>query len=354
VQYAAERAVIRDCNKAAIGLLEAQGTADFINSNIASLYTPATRATLAQTIGAFLRGRGEVECEIEWQTFTGRIIEMVYRVSLVPDGELWSRVIVVALDVTERKRTQARLAQVSAELAHAARVSVLGQLTASIAHEVNQPLAAIANYGKSGQRWLSRTPPDIGETQNCLERIAANAARAAETIARVRALARKAPPKAEPVDIGAVIGEALALISREARSAGAAVSLFADPDLPSVSADRVQIQQVVVNLLMNGLHAMADVEGRPREIDVSIRRIDAEHVAVSVRDYGSGIKANNPNQIFEPFYTTKSDGMGMGLSICRSIIEAQGGRIGAANNSDFGATVTFTLPIVSPPGTDGP
>ncbi len=351
--YVTERAVIRDCNDAAVALFEAAGPEALIGHNIGSLYTAETFAALIRMLDTLWSGAAEVEAETRFATFQGNVVEVVLRVTMAPGREPWSRAIVMALDITERKHIQARLEQTSAELAHAARVSVLGQLAASIAHEVNQPLAAIVNYGKSGHRWLSRDPPDLAEALNCLQRVVANGARAAEIISGVRALARKTAPNIEPLDLGEVVGEAVALIDREARGARASLTWSAHEDAPMVFGDRVQVQQVVVNLLMNGLQAMAESTDGPRELVVSIGHAEAGQVLVSVRDSGSGIAGENPDRIFEPFFTTKADGMGIGLSICRSIIEAQGGRITAANNHDRGATVAFSLPAAAVVGGSG-
>ena len=244
----------------------------------------------------------------------------------------------------ERNEARARLEQTSAELAHAARVSTLGQLAASIAHEVNQPLSAIITFGKSGKRWLARDVPDIAEVETCLDHIVANGTRAADVIARVRGLARKGPPEAAPLALDALVEETIALVEREAGAAGVTLRRNSEGPVPPVIGDRVQVQQVLVNLLMNGIQAMREVEGRLRNLDIRLEPDGERLVRVLVRDSGTGI-AGDPGNIFQPFFTTKEDGMGMGLSISRSIIEAQGGRIEAANNPDHGATISFTLPI---------
>ena len=246
----------------------------------------------------------------------------------------------------ERDEARCRLEQTSAELAHAARVSTLGQLAASIAHEVNQPLSAIITYGKSGKRWLGREEPDLKEVEACLDQIVSNGSRAADVIARVRALARKGAPETEALALDELVDDTIALVQREALAAGILLHGGSQENVPPVTGDRVQIQQVLVNLLMNGIQAMRRVEGRARTLAVEMAR-EGDLVRVSVKDSGTGI-AGEPASIFQPFYTTREDGMGMGLSICRSIVEAQGGRIEAANNADHGATISFTLPVAPP------
>jgi C4-dicarboxylate-specific signal transduction histidine kinase len=236
-----------------------------------------------------------------------------------------------------------RLEQASAQLVHAARISTLGQLTASIAHEVNQPLAAIINYAKSGKRWLSRDVPDVAEVANCLDHIVTSGSRAADVISRVRALARRGEQQVQALDLAKLAEESMALVYAEARAARVTMLFSRGDSVPPVRGDRVQIQQVIVNLLMNALQAMRDGESGFRELRIRVESGVPGTVRLAVGDTGPGIDGEIA-RIFEPFYTTRADGMGMGLSICRSIIEAQGGHIEAANNPDIGATVAFTLP----------
>ena len=245
--------------------------------------------------------------------------------------------------VAERDEARARIDRTSAELAHASRVSTLGQLAASIAHEVNQPLAAIVTCAESGKRWLAREVPDVAEAEGCLDQIGANGKRAAGVISRVRALASNSAPETVPLALAELVGEAVAMVEREARDAGVAIRRTSDAAVPPVLGDRIQIQQVLVNLLMNGIQAMRDVEGRGRELCIHMGVEADGMVRVAVSDCGEGIKGD-PARIFDPFFTTKADGMGMGLAISRSIVEAQDGRVSAANNPLHGATIAFTLP----------
>jgi PAS domain S-box-containing protein len=341
---AAIKAKIRDANQAAVDLFGAATRDELIGSNVVARYATGIEQTFAEILADLSDGAERIEKEGQWTTLQGSVVDLVLRVSLVPEGEPWSRALVMAFDVTERNEARAKLEQASAELAHAARVSTLGQLAASIAHEVNQPLAAIINYGKSGTRWLAREVPDTAEAAHCFDHIVSNGNRAAAVIARVRSLARKTAPQAEPLALPALIDEAVALVQREAHAAQVAIQRLVEDALPFVIGDRVQIQQVVVNLLLNGIQAMHDVEDRKRALCIRLTMDTETMVRVAVEDCGSGI-GENPDRIFEPFFTTKADGMGMGLSICRSIIEAQGGRISAADNPDHGATIAFTLPV---------
>jgi C4-dicarboxylate-specific signal transduction histidine kinase len=344
VREAARRAVIQDVNQAAIRLFDATSAEELIREGVVGRYPEEAEQGFARILAELMSGREMVEAEVPLATVTGRKLDTILRITLVPDGEPWSRALVMAFDETERREARARLEQVSTELAHAARVSVLGQLAASVAHEVNQPLTAIVAYGKSATRWLDRQSPDVAEARNCLDKIIANGTRAAGVIGRIRSLARKVPPRTEPLDMADLIRETVALLAHETKSADTIVRTVLKA-VPAPLGDRVQVQQVLVNLLLNAVQAMLSVADRERRITISL---DAEDgfVRVEVRDRGPGIE--DFDKIFAPFFTTKQDGMGMGLSISRSIVEAQGGRLFAKNNADRGAAISFTLPVAQP------
>ncbi len=337
------RVHVRDVNPAALSLFSAAKREALLGHSTLARFPTGSEAQFANVLAGVFGGADREEHEVRYMTLQGEPIDVLLRIRPLPGAEPWSRVLGMAIDVTERNRARARLEQASAELAHAARISTLGQLAASIAHEVNQPLSAIIAYGKSAKRWLSRSEPDMGEATTCLDQIVANGSRAADVIARVRNLAKRGQAETETLQLGDLIEQSLALVEREARQNWISVRVRGSGDHMLVVGDRVQIQQVLVNLAINAIHAMQDVEGRPRELDVIVETEADAMVRVSVRDSGSGIKGDLP-QIFEPFFTTKREGMGMGLSICRSIIEAQAGRIHAVNNADHGATISFTLP----------
>jgi PAS domain S-box-containing protein len=347
MRQAAEAIDIHNANRAALQMFEIESAAELAPGKVLHGEMPDAEQALTHIFAQLAAGATLAETETKCRTMSGRTIDVVLRVSVLPDGLDWSRVLLMAADVTERNEARARAEKTSAELAHAGRVSILGQLAGSITHEVNQPLAAIINYGKSGKRWLARPQPDLAEVAECLDKIVSNGNRAAEVVGRVRSLAKKAAPQASSVNIAMLVEESVALLAREARTAATAIRIEQSGACPPIVCDRVQVQQVIVNLLMNALQAMRGVADRPREIRVRIEGTVEDMIEVAVQDSGSGIDGD-PNRIFDPFFTTKSDGMGLGLSICKSIIEGQGGRIAASNNMDAGATVAFTLPLDIP------
>jgi PAS domain S-box-containing protein len=257
----------------------------------------------------------------------------------------------VARDVTERKRAEEELREreqryrdAQAELAHVTRVTTLGELVASIAHEINQPLAAIVADADASLNWLATAAPDLDRVRGALDGIAKDGYRAGEIIQRIRQLAAKTEPQKAPVDINGVIRDVIPLLRNEVLSHHVSLRLDLAPALRPVLADRVQLQQVIINLMMNGIEAMASVDDRPRELVLCSREHEGEQVIVTVQDAGIGIDPDKVDQLFSAFFTTKPGGMGMGLSISRSIIEAHGGRFWATANADHGATFHFVLP----------
>jgi len=256
------------------------------------------------------------------------------------------------IDMNDRKQAEERLRaseqrflDAQMELAHVTRVTTLGELTVSIAHEVNQPLAAIVANAEAGLRWLRRGTPDLDAACRSVESIIDDGIRASEVIRRVRALAKKTSPEKMPLDVSDVVRETIPLVQRELINHQILLRMELVPALPLVLGDRVQLQQVIINLVMNGIEAMQSVTDRPRELVIRSRQDEKQQVLVSVTDRGVGISAENADRLFNAFFTTKSGGMGMGLSICRSIIEAHGGRLWATANIPHGATFQFTLPV---------
>jgi two-component system, LuxR family, sensor kinase FixL len=253
-------------------------------------------------------------------------------------------------DVTERNRAQEALYRARAELAHVARVVTLGELTTSIAHEVRQPLAGIVTNGSACLRWLARAPPELEEARRSVESMIDDAMRANEVVLGLRALSKKADPLRVLLNLDEVVEEIVPLVRRELLDNRITLRLELARALPPVLGDRVQLKQVIMNLLINGIQAMAPVDDRPRELLIRSKHHGADRVLLEMQDSGVGIDENSMHRLFNAFFTTKPDGMGMGLSICRSIIESHGGRIWASRNSGPGATFHFTLPVAAETG----
>jgi C4-dicarboxylate-specific signal transduction histidine kinase len=244
---------------------------------------------------------------------------------------------------TLRERGE-ELQRVQTELAHVTRVMTLGELTASIAHEVNQPLAAIVTNGNATLRWLAGAKPNLPEARSAVERIIKDSYRASEVIARIRAFVKKRAPRNDLIDLNEVIVEVFALAQNQARHSHVDLKRQLGNDLPLVRGDRVQLQQVILNLIVNGLEAIAKSKDGARELLVSSNQDEDENVIVAVTDSGEGLDPAKLESVFEAFFTTKPEGMGMGLAISRTIIEAHGGRLWATANSPRGAVFQFTLP----------
>ncbi|WP_084674927.1 ATP-binding protein [Bradyrhizobium sp. WSM2793] len=255
------------------------------------------------------------------------------------------------LDLTERKRAEAetreserRYREALMEVAHDNRVTTMGQLTASIAHEINQPIAAVVSNAQAWLNWLNAQPPELEQVRQTLRWIISDGTRAADVIGRIRALIRNAPTQKEPLAINDAVLEVIALTSAEAVKNGVSVQTQFARDLPLIRTDRVQIQQVILNSIMNAVEAMSGVSEGTRELLISTGRYSSNGVLVSLRDSGPGLDPKSLDRLFDPFYTTKALGMGMGLAICRSIIQAHGGRMWAGTNEPQGAVFQFTVP----------
>jgi PAS domain S-box-containing protein len=273
----------------------------------------------------------------------GSVVWLRDLVTVVMEGDRVTRVRGVMVDLTNRKRAEEALRQAQSDLAHVNRVTTMGELTASLAHEVNQPIAAAVTNANTCLRWLAANPPNVEEARAAATRIAKDGTRAAEIISRIRLLFKKGAPPRELVDVNEVIREMIVLLRSEATRYSVSVRTELAADLPQVLGDPVQLQQVLMNLMINGIDAMEDVDGT-RELIIKSQRAENEQLLVSVSDTGAGLPPQQADQIFNAFFTTKQHGTGMGLRISRSLIESHGGRLWAADNSPRGASFCFTLP----------
>jgi PAS domain S-box-containing protein len=287
----------------------------------------------------------EADCRIVLPNGTIKYIHGVGHPVFNASGDLVEYVGTV-MDVTERKRADEerdRLRQAQADLAHVNRVTTMGELTASLAHEVNQPIAAAVTNANTCLRWLTRDHPDVEEARAAASRIVKDGTRAAEIISRIRLLFKKGTPQRELVDVNEVIREMIVLLRGEATRYSISFRTELAENIPQVMGDRVQLQQVLMNLMLNGIDAMKDVDGT-RELGIKSQRAESEQLLVSVSDTGVGLPSQQADQIFNAFFTTKLHGTGMGLSISRSIVVSHGGRLWAADNPPRGASFYLTLP----------
>jgi PAS domain S-box-containing protein len=377
-------------SQAAISLENARLYSDLrrlVDANIIGIFIWDVQGRIINANQAFLDMVGYAEEDLvsgrlrwttltpaEWREHTGQLLEEIKAGgTLVPQEKEYfrkdgSRVPVLVgracfewnpdegvafvIDMTDLRRaerklraSEQRLLDAKMELAHVTRVTTLGELTASISHEVNQPLAAVIANAEACLRWLDRESPDLVAARRSVKWVIDDSNRANEVIQRVRSLAKKADIEKVPLDVNHVVREVMALVQRELTSHQTSLRMELAPALPLILGDRVQLQQVIINLAMNGMEAMQSVTDRPRELLIRSCLDEAQRVLVSVTDCGLGISAENVDLLFDAFFTTKSTGMGMGLSICRSIIEAHEGRLWATANVPYGATFQFTLPI---------
>jgi len=343
VRHTLAKLRIIDANDPTAALIGAQSKAEVLASWQKTVL-PETEQAFAGVLRAIAARRSTFESETLLKTLRGETRSIFFSITFPPDSDDLKSVLVSIVDVTERNQAQEALHRAQAQLSHVTRVTTLGELAASIAHEVNQPLAAIVTNGEAGLRWLKHEKPNIAEVHNAVSRIVGDANRASAVIRRIRDLARKGEPEKTMLDINVVIDDVIPLVQRAAASHGASLRLDLSSQLPAVQGDRVQLQQVVLNLIVNAIEAMAGVHGRRKEVVIRSRD-QAGDIVVEVLDSGIGIDPASAKKVFDAFYTTKREGMGMGLSICRSIVEAHGGGVSARPNTPHGAVFQFTLPV---------
>lgn len=338
--------IIKDVNELAVQRLGAKSKEELLGplDNI----LPDTDQTFVQWLIAFERGDEMYRSETHLTRSDGSEAYTLFMATLPRSREEFENIVVVDLDITEAKAAQERLAAAELELANASRLTAVGALSASIAHEVNTPLSAILSHAEAGLRWLNREEPDLCEAQQAIKHVIADTRRARDVVDRTRAFLSNRPASMLPFDVGQVAREAVILIERELRACGASVHMNVIDGVPKALGDPLNVQQVIVNLLLNGAQAM-EARPAPRDLVVSIERHDANTVRVDVRDSGPGIAPDEQNLIFDPFYSTKANGMGLGLAICRTCIAAHGGKLWVKSEPGKGAAFCFTLPLAGAP-----
>ncbi len=345
--HAMEAVEIEEVNERTIEMLGARDKSEVLGSlsRYAHIHPDAFRRGLES------RWRGEPthQEETKIMTLDGRVIDVLMsatRPGLINDPDMS---LVGIIDITERMRAREMLQRMQADFAHAARVSMLGELTASIAHEVNQPLAAIVTNGEVGLRLLNRSEPDLAEVRELTKCVVDDARRAADVIARVRTMATRQAPEQTLLSVDEVIREALLFLRHEVQSHGLMVTHHTNPAAPKVLGDPTQLQQVFVNLTVNAIQAMAQMGTTRRTLVIRTTLSDPGILCCTLEDSGPGIEPEHLDRLFDSFFTTKDAGMGLGLSISRSIVEAHGGYIRADNGSAYGgARFSFTLPAKVP------
>jgi signal transduction histidine kinase len=304
---------------------------------------PEDIARVQETLDRGVQGGTDMDFENRFLLPDGSV-KYVHVVALaVRDESMNLEYVGTVMDVTASKRAEEALRQAQAELAHVTRVTTMGELTASIAHEVNQPLAAVIANANASLRWLAAATPNLDEAREALLRIVRDGKRASDVITRIRTLVQKTDPEKTRLDINQTVQEVVLLMQNEAVRKGVALRIDLAADVPPVLGDRVQLQQVILNLVMNGIEAMNTVADRPREMVIRSSAQESDNVLLAVQDSGIGIDPRNLDKIFDTFYTTKPQGMGMGLAISRSIVENHGGKLWAVPNDGPGATFQFTL-----------
>jgi PAS domain S-box-containing protein len=342
-------AVIYEVNDAFLNMV-GYDREDFASGRVRRSYLtpPEWRERTAEAHAELTRNGSFQPYEKEYLRKDGTRVPVLVGSAAFEDG---MQGVAFVLDLTERKRAEAekheserRYREAQIALEHANRVTTMGQLLASIAHEVKQPIGANAANAQAGLHWLSAQPPDLEEARRAFDRIVANAMRVSEVLNWIRSLVKNAPPRMEPLQINEAIAEVIDLTRCEAEKYGVCVRTRLAEDLPLVEADRIQLQQVTLNLMINAIEAMSAVGEGARELIISSGNDDSGDVLISVRDSGPGFAAENIERLFEPFYTTKTDGTGMGLWICRSIVQAHGGRLWATAIAPRGAVFRFTVP----------
>ena len=344
VRFASEAVVVTEVNDSAMRLFKGSSREDFLQS-VTYLYS-ATPQAAVRVVKAHFNGSRNYSEEMKIRTFDGELREVLFYVTFPQIPEKLDKTLIMMIDVTEQRRIEQQLRKIESDYAHAARVSALGELVSSIAHEVRQPLSVIVTDADTGLRWLGRDEPNVPKVKAIISRIMENAHRANEIIRRIKDMAVKSDPVRLIVDVNDLIREAVLFVRSESQTHNISITTRLTGGLPSILGDRVQLQQVIVNLLINSIQAISANASLTRYISIETVLVSANDIKIVIRDTGEGISSDDFERIFDGFFSSKPDGMGMGLAICRSIITDHGGAITAQNDGSVGAMFTVTLPTI--------
>lgn len=343
IRAAIDATICIDVNEASLKMFGARAKEEMLGP-VGWVWPPESEGLFAESVIAAREGRESFEGEVVLNTLDGRRLDLFLSTSFPSETVSRESVFVTVADITARTAANAALRDAQADLAHATRLTSLGQLAASIAHEVNQPLAGMLANGQAGLRWLKREPPDLNAVETSLTRLVQEARRARAVVSGVSALAKNELPHPERLDLSCLIVETLRLVNYELGRSGVTVTTDCESDVRAVWADRVQVQQVLINLILNAAQAMAENPEHARLLAVGLVS-NGDFAVVSIADNGPGIAPSFRESLFTAFKTTKADGMGIGLSLCASITRRHGGQIWLERNEGQGATFVFTVPF---------
>lgn len=342
IELAQDVVRVTEVNRAAVSLFRAGHASELLGS-VRYLFA-ATPEAAKRVMIAHFEGRRNFTEQARILTFDGQLRDVTISVTYPMPPEQQDTAFLTIEDITERLRTEAQLRQHQADHAQAARISTLGELATSIAHEVKQPLSAIVTNAETSLRWLSREPVHVEKLRQLTSRIISSARRASEIVQHVRSMAQSGERERSVLDLREVVEEALLFVHHDLEAKRVELTITPDPARPMILGCRIQLQQVVVNLIVNGIQALCHARSPERRIRIHIDGASEDRLCFSIRDNGPGIAADDVDRVFESFFTTKPDGMGIGLAVCHSIITAHGGSIEAANHPDGGACFRFWLP----------
>lgn len=344
LEQVADTPYIRDVNQAGALMVGCSEPRALAGTSLSVLFSD--RKILLEALNALITGITDYTADTVFNGPNGKPVDVMLRITRPETDTEFRRVLVIAPDVTERNEAQTKLREAYSALAHAERITTLGQLTVSIAHEVNQPLSAITTFARSGQRWLKRPSPDLCEALECFDQIASNSTRAADIITRVHNMTRKKTIFYKNLNVKEILNEVILILKKEISKNNVTIKILEEKYISNISGDRIQIQQIFMNIIINAIDAMSEITERKRTITITIKPEYLQKSAISIEfsDTGPGFAAVNETDLFEPFVTTKQHGMGMGLSISREIAHAHGGSLIARNNTPYGAVVTLILP----------